>query len=120
MSKLNSTASRFYQIVKQVLTSRQDSQTPPIRIRGILTQRPSDFGLRLHSSVPETTNRKSILLEAAVPVYIVIEIVQEAVPGKGCIDLCRTPPETVAANEVESSIEVTVAAWKACKSTAVV
>ena len=64
------------------------------------------------NSIPKATNREPKMLIVAVTVDIAKVVVQVAGPGTVCIVLRRTPPVTVVANEVESTIEVTVTARK--------
>ena len=64
-------------------------------------------------SIPYATHRKTVSLIVEVSAYKAIEVAQEAVPGIGCIVLCRTRPVAVVANVVVRSIAVAVAARKA-------
>jgi hypothetical protein len=62
--------------------------------------------------IPEATDRKTVFLIVVVSVYVVIVVVQIAVPSIVCIVLRRTPPVTVVTNVVEITIVVTVTARK--------
>ena len=64
------------------------------------------------NSIPKATNREPELLIAVAPAYTATAVTQDAVPGKACNALRRTPPVTDLANVVECSIAATETARK--------
>lgn len=62
--------------------------------------------------IPETPNRQATSLISVVPFCNPTDVAQVAVPSIARIDLCRTPPVTVAANVVVNAIVDAVTARK--------
>ena len=62
--------------------------------------------------ISEATNRKTVSHAEAVPVDLVIVVVQKTVPRIVCFALRRTPPTTQVSNKVENTIVVAVTTRK--------
>ena len=65
--------------------------------------------------IPEAPNRQAIILIVVVTVSIATAAEQAAGPSTACTVLCRTPPVTVVANAVVTSIAAAVPARKTSK-----
>ena len=70
-------------------------------------------------SIPEATDRESIVLVVAVAVHIAIAVIQGAVPCVVRIILCSTPPVTDTTNAVECTIVAAKTTRETCKTATV-
>ena len=70
-------------------------------------------------SIPEATDRESILLAVVASAHKAIVVIQVAVPCVVRIILCSTPPDTVPKNAVERANAAATTTRETCKTATV-
>ena len=80
---------------------------------GLAPHTPNNQIVKLSNKlIPQTTNRKTVILDIVAPVHGTEIVIQVAAPRIECRVLRRTPPVTVVTNATVITIVVTVTARK--------